>query len=120
MIIPEKIEKQEKIPKIEIPEFYARKRVIGLATILNEEQTMIYSNSKETRVADMEEIWQWILSLLKPEQRPITRAIRQNFISTEIMANYCRTIGHKYPDHQCSKCHGEDNVIPAINLEFLR
>ncbi|KAG5631068.1 hypothetical protein H5410_002785 [Solanum commersonii] len=125
MIIPE---------KIEIPEFYAKERVIGLATILNElstnylsensvwsyyarEQTMIYSNSRETRVADMEEIRQWILSLLKPEQRPTTRAIRQNFISTEIMANYCRTIEHKYPDHQCSKCHGEDNVIPAVNLE---
>ncbi|KAG5615322.1 hypothetical protein H5410_015146 [Solanum commersonii] len=73
MIIPEKIEKQEEIQKIEIPAFYARKRVIGLATILNElatnylsgntiwsyyarEQTMIYSNYRETRPADMEEI----------------------------------------------------------------
>ncbi|KAG5580285.1 hypothetical protein H5410_050912 [Solanum commersonii] len=83
MIIPEKIEKQDEIQKIEIPELYARKRVIGLATILNElstnylsgnsvwsyyarEQTMNYSNSRETRPADMEEIRQWILSLLKP------------------------------------------------------
>ncbi|WMV30087.1 hypothetical protein MTR67_023472 [Solanum verrucosum] len=94
MIIPEKIEKQEEIQKIEIPGFYARKRVIGIATILNEllvdnsvwsyyarEQTMIYSNSRETREADMEEIRQWILSLLKPEQQPTTRAIRQRFIS---------------------------------------
>ncbi|KAG5601360.1 hypothetical protein H5410_032730 [Solanum commersonii] len=129
-----KIEKQEEIQKIEIPAFYARKRVIGLATILNElatnylsgntiwsyyarEQTMIYSNCRETRPADMEEIRQWVLSLLKPEQKPTTRAIRQNFISTELMANYCKTIGHKYPDHQCSKCYGEDNVIPAVNLE---
>ncbi|KAG5599296.1 hypothetical protein H5410_030666 [Solanum commersonii] len=47
MIIPEKIEKQEEIPKIEIPEFYARKRVIGLATILNELSTNYLSeNSK--------------------------------------------------------------------------
>ncbi|WMV13750.1 hypothetical protein MTR67_007135 [Solanum verrucosum] len=116
MIIPEKIEKQEEIQKIEIPGFYARKRVIGIATILNEltnnylsgnsvwsyyarEQTMIYSNSRETREADMEEIHQWILSLLKPEQQPTTRAIQRSFISPEIMANYCRTIGHKYPDH---------------------
>ncbi|KAG5614949.1 hypothetical protein H5410_014773 [Solanum commersonii] len=92
MIIPEKIEKQNEIQKIEIPEFYVRKRVIGLATILNElatnylsgnavwsyyarEQTMIYSNCRETRPADMEEIRQWVLSLLKPEQKPTTRAI---------------------------------------------
>ncbi|KAG5594654.1 hypothetical protein H5410_035886, partial [Solanum commersonii] len=134
MIIPEKIEKQNEIQKIEIPEFYARKRVIGLATILNElatnylnentiwsyyarEQTMIYSNCRETRLADMEEIRQWVLSLLKPEQKPTTRAIRQNFISTELMANYCKTIGHKYLDHHCSKCYGEDNRIPAISFK---
>ncbi|KAG5590868.1 hypothetical protein H5410_041382 [Solanum commersonii] len=134
MIIPEKIEKQKEIQKIEIPEFYARKRVIILATILNElatnylsgnavwsyyarEQMMIYSNCRETRLADMEEIRQWVLSLLKPEQKSTTRAIRQNFISTEIMENYCKTIGHKYPDHQCSKCYGEDNIIPVVKLE---
>ncbi|KAG5630642.1 hypothetical protein H5410_002359 [Solanum commersonii] len=122
------------IIQIVILAFYARKRVIGLATILNElatnylngntiwsyyarEQTMIYSNCRETRPADMEEIRQWVLSLLKPEQKPTTRAIRQNFISTEIMTNYCKTIGHKYPDHQCSKCYGEDNIILAVNLE---
>ncbi|KAG5614952.1 hypothetical protein H5410_014776 [Solanum commersonii] len=98
------------IIQIEIPEFYARKRVIGLATILNElatnylsenvvwsyyarEQTMMYSNYRETRPADMEEMRQWVLNLLKQEQKPTTRAIRQNFISTEIMANYCKTIG---------------------------
>ncbi|WMV57996.1 hypothetical protein MTR67_051381 [Solanum verrucosum] len=73
MIIPKKIEKQEEIQKIEIPGFYARKRIIGIATILNElstnylsgnsvwsyyarEQTMIYSNSREIREVDMEEI----------------------------------------------------------------
>ncbi|KAG5614946.1 hypothetical protein H5410_014770 [Solanum commersonii] len=75
------------------------------------------SATKEDKTADMEEIQQWILSLLKPEQKPTTRAIRQNFISPEIMANYCRTIGHKYSDHQCSKSYGEDNVIPAVKLE---
>ncbi|WMV10236.1 hypothetical protein MTR67_003621 [Solanum verrucosum] len=75
---------------------------------------MIYSNSREVREADMEEIRQWILSLLKPEQQPTTRAIRKNFISLEIMTKYRKTIGHRYPDHQCSKCYGEDNVIPAV------
>ncbi|KAG5629766.1 hypothetical protein H5410_001483, partial [Solanum commersonii] len=125
---------ENKTRYIEIPEFYARKRIIGIATILNElttnylngnsvwsyyarEQTMIYSNSREIREADMEEIRQWILSLLKPEQQPTIRAIRKNFISPEIMTNYCKTIGHKYPDHQCSKCYGEDNVILAVQLE---
>lgn len=78
---------------------------------------MIYSNSKEVREADMEEIRQWILSLLKSEQQPTTRAIRKNFISPEIMTKYCKTIGHRYPDHQCSKCYGEDNVIPDVQLE---
>ncbi|WMV46049.1 hypothetical protein MTR67_039434 [Solanum verrucosum] len=78
---------------------------------------MIYSNSREVREADMEEIRQWILSLLKPEQQPTTRAIRKNFISPEIMTKYCKTIGHRYPDHQCSKCYGEDNVIQAVQLE---
>ncbi|KAG5580212.1 hypothetical protein H5410_050839 [Solanum commersonii] len=57
------------------------------------------------------------VSLLKSEQKPATRAIRKNFISTELMANYCKTIGHKYPDHHCSKCYGEDNIILAVNLE---
>ncbi|KAG5590116.1 hypothetical protein H5410_040630 [Solanum commersonii] len=131
---PEKIVKEEEIQKIEIPAFYARKRIIGLATILNElatnylnentiwsyyarDQMIIYSNCRETRPADMEEIRQWVLSLLKPEQKPTTRAIRQNFISTELMKNYCKTIGHKYLDHHCSKCYGEDNIIPAVNLE---
>ncbi|KAG5631064.1 hypothetical protein H5410_002781 [Solanum commersonii] len=56
-----------------------------------------------------------VLGLLKPEQKPTTRAIRQNFISMELMANYCKTIGHKYPDHHCSKCYGEDNIIPIAN-----
>ncbi|WMV30352.1 hypothetical protein MTR67_023737 [Solanum verrucosum] len=134
MIIPEKIEEQEEIQKVEIPAFYAGKRIIGIATILNEltsnylnnnsiwsyysrEQTMIYSNCREFRAADMEELRQWALSLLKPEQQPTTRAIRKDFISSEIMTRYCKTIGHKYPDHQCSKCQGEDNVIPDVQLE---
>ncbi|KAG5615148.1 hypothetical protein H5410_014972 [Solanum commersonii] len=53
----------------------------------------------------------------KTRTKPATRAIRQNFISTELMENYCKTIGHKYPDHNCSKCYGEDNIIPTVNLE---
>ncbi|XP_070045270.1 uncharacterized protein [Nicotiana tomentosiformis] len=75
MLVPEKIEEQEEIEKINIPDFYANKRIIGISTILNElannylnqnaiwsyysrEQTMIYSNCREIREADMEELRQ--------------------------------------------------------------
>lgn len=36
MIIPEEIEPQSEIPKIEIPSFYANKRIIGITTIIQE------------------------------------------------------------------------------------
>ncbi|KAG5575989.1 hypothetical protein H5410_056123 [Solanum commersonii] len=67
--------------------------------------------------ADMEEVQRWILSLLKPEERPTTRALKVGFISAELLIRYCKLIGHKYPDHICSKCNGEDNVIPDVQLE---
>ena len=119
---------------MDIPEFYANKRTIGIATILSEmktnylnensirtyynrDQTIIYSNCKEIRIADMEDLRQWILSLLKPEQIPTTRAIRKNFISVNLMTRYCKLIGQKYPDHICSKYEGEDNYVPDVQLE---
>ncbi|KAK4707187.1 hypothetical protein R3W88_033260 [Solanum pinnatisectum] len=134
MLIPEKIEKQDEIPIVDIPDFYANKRVIGIATILTElannylnnntiwsyysrDNTMIYSNCRETREGDMEEIRQWILSLLKPENIPTTRAIRKNFISPALLTRYCTTISSKYSEHICSKCHGEDNNVPTVQLE---
>ncbi|XP_070048610.1 uncharacterized protein [Nicotiana tomentosiformis] len=97
MLVPEKIEEQEEIEKINIPDFYANKRIIGISTILNElannylnqnaiwsyysrEQTMIYSNCREIREPDMEELRQWVLSLLKPEQSTTTRAIRTQIL----------------------------------------
>ncbi|XP_070048584.1 uncharacterized protein [Nicotiana tomentosiformis] len=40
---------------------------------------------RDTR-SRMEELRQWVLSLLKPEQPTITRAIRTNFISPELKA----------------------------------
>ncbi|XP_075112118.1 uncharacterized protein LOC107802406 [Nicotiana tabacum] len=36
MLIPEEIEQQPEIPKIEIPSFYANKRIIGITTIIQE------------------------------------------------------------------------------------
>ena len=101
MIIPEDISAQPEIPKVEIPNFYANKKTIGLSTIIQELATnylqgiaiwsyysrdhlMIYANSKEVRTADMEEVQRWILSLLKPELPPTTRALKQVFISKEL------------------------------------
>ncbi|KAG5599883.1 hypothetical protein H5410_031253 [Solanum commersonii] len=60
----------------------------------------------------MDEVQRWISSLLKPEERPTTRALKAEFISKELLTRYCKLIGHKYPDHICSKCNGEDNIIP--------
>ncbi|WMV50092.1 hypothetical protein MTR67_043477 [Solanum verrucosum] len=134
MIIPEDIGQQEEICKIEIPSFYANKRIIGISTIIQElannylngnaiwsyyarDQLMIYSNSRELRKVDMDEVQRWILSLLKPEERPTTRALKEGFISAELLTRYCKLIGHKYPDHICSKCNGEDNIIPDVQLE---
>ncbi|KAG5581119.1 hypothetical protein H5410_051746 [Solanum commersonii] len=109
MIIPEDIGQQPEIQEIEIPSFYANKRII--------DQLMIYSNSRELRQADMDEVQKWILSLLKLEEQPITRALKKGFISNELLTRYCKLIGHKYPDHICSKCNREDNVIPDVQLE---
>ncbi|WMV55033.1 hypothetical protein MTR67_048418 [Solanum verrucosum] len=89
MIIPEDIGQQEEICNIEIPSFYANKRIIGISTIIEElannylngnaiwsyyarDQLMIYSNSRELRKEDMDEVQRWNLSLLKPEERPTT------------------------------------------------
>ena len=57
------------------------------------------------------------MSLLKPEATPTTRAIKQGFISEELMTRYCKLIGHKYPDHICSKCNQGDDIIPEVQLE---
>ncbi|KAG5631090.1 hypothetical protein H5410_002807, partial [Solanum commersonii] len=70
----------EEIQKIEIPDFYANKRIIGISTIIQEltnnylngnaiwsyysrDQLMIYLNSSKLRKTDMDEVQQWILSL---------------------------------------------------------
>ncbi|KAG5606377.1 hypothetical protein H5410_027869 [Solanum commersonii] len=104
--------------------FYANKRIIGISTIIQElennylnenaiwsyyarDQLMIYSNSRELRREDMDE----------PEERPTTRALKTGFISKELLTKYCKLIRHKYPDHICTKCNGEDNIIPDVQLE---
>ncbi|WMV49798.1 hypothetical protein MTR67_043183 [Solanum verrucosum] len=131
MIIPEDIEQQPEIQKSEIPSFYANKKIIGISIIIQElannylngnaiwsyyarDQLMIYSNSRKLRKEDMDEVQRWILSLLKQEERPTTRALKIGFISAELLTRYCKLIGHKYPDHICSKCNGEDNIIPNV------
>ncbi|KAG5628092.1 hypothetical protein H5410_013310 [Solanum commersonii] len=98
MIIPEDIEQQPEIEKSKIPSFYANKRIIGISTIIQElannylngnairsyyarDQLMIYSNSRELRKADMDEVQRWILSLLKPEELPTTRALKLEYFN---------------------------------------
>ena len=73
MIIPEDRGQQPEITRVEIPSFYANKRIIGLSTIIQElannylqgnaiwsyysrDHLMIYANSKEIRQEDMEEV----------------------------------------------------------------
>ncbi|KAG5616702.1 hypothetical protein H5410_016526 [Solanum commersonii] len=58
-----------------------------------------------------------IQKIEKPKERPTTRALKKGFISAELLTKYCKLIRHKYPDHICSKCNGEDNVIPDVQLE---
>ncbi|KAG5586523.1 hypothetical protein H5410_046957 [Solanum commersonii] len=60
------------------------------------DQLMIYFNSMELRKTDMDEVQRWILSLLKPEERPMIRALKVGFISAELLTRYCKLIGHKY------------------------
>ena len=135
MILPEEIGPQPEIPEKDIPSFMANKRLIGLTIVIQElvnnysngnaiwkyssrDQVMIYSNSRELRIADMEEVRQWILSLLKPEEAPTTRALKKEFISPELLTRYCQLIGQKYTDHRCSKCNGGDTIhIPEVILE---
>ena len=78
---------------------------------------MIYANSKELRKSDMDEVQRWILSLLQSAEQPSTRALKKGFISEELLVRYCKLISNKYPDHKCSKCNEEDNVIPTVDLE---
>ncbi|KAG5581051.1 hypothetical protein H5410_051678 [Solanum commersonii] len=108
MIISEDIGQQPEIQKSEIPNFYANKRIIGISTIIQElannylngnaiwsyyarDQLMIYSNSRELRKADMDEVQRLIL--------------------------YCKLIGHKYTNHICLKCNSKDNIILDVGLE---
>ncbi|XP_075096252.1 uncharacterized protein LOC107809276 [Nicotiana tabacum] len=70
MIIPEEIEQQSEIQKMEIPSFYANKRIIGIATIIQE----LANNYLQGNA-----IW--------------------SYYSRD---QYCKLVGHKYPDHICS------------------
>ncbi|KAG5600182.1 hypothetical protein H5410_031552 [Solanum commersonii] len=101
---------------MEIPSFYANKRIIDISTII-QELANNYLNEIELRKTDMIEVQRWILSLLKPEERPTTRALKAEFISLELLTRYCKLIGHKYRDHLRTKCNGEDNVISDVQLE---
>ncbi|KAG5577701.1 hypothetical protein H5410_057835 [Solanum commersonii] len=96
-------------PKSELANNYLNENAIWSYYV--RDQLMIYFNSRELRKSDMDEVQRWILSLLKPEGRPTTRALKEGFILAELLTRYYKLIGHKYPDHICSQCNGEDNII---------
>ncbi|KAG5605140.1 hypothetical protein H5410_026632 [Solanum commersonii] len=77
---------------------------------------MIYVNSRELRRSDMDEVQKFILSLLKSEEKPTTRALKAKFISSELLTRYCKLIGHKYPDHICSKYSLQHEKKSYLNL----
>ncbi|KAG5568570.1 hypothetical protein H5410_064419 [Solanum commersonii] len=58
----------------------------------------------------MEEIRPMVLSPRNPNKTD-NKSYKAKLYLSELMENYCKTMGHKYPDHQCSKCYGEDNII---------
>ncbi|KAG5600397.1 hypothetical protein H5410_031767 [Solanum commersonii] len=67
----------------------------------------------------MDEVQRWILSLLKPEERPTTRALKEGFISTELLTRYCKLIGHRYRIIYVQSASGEDNIIPDVQLGII-
>ena len=81
---------------------------------------MIYANSREVRQADIEEVQKWILSLLKPQYTPTTRALKKGFIFEGLLTKYCKIIGHKYPEHICSKCNKGDDTIPRSPIRVKK
>ena len=56
-------------------------------------------------------------TLLKPKFTPTTRALKKGFISEELLTKYCKLIGHKYPEHICSKYNEADDTIPEVLFE---
>ena len=76
-----------------------------------------YIQTPEIRRENMDEVQRWILSLLKQEEQPTTRALKKEYISEKLLTRYCKLIGHKYPDHRWSKCNGGDNVILDVDLK---
>ncbi|KAG5591172.1 hypothetical protein H5410_041686 [Solanum commersonii] len=89
----------------------------SLKVVKRGDKALILFFGAELIVEGFMKVQRWILSLLKPKERPTTRALKAGFISTELLTKYCKLIGHKYPGHICSKCNGEDNIIPDVDLE---
>ncbi|KAM3305928.1 hypothetical protein P3S67_012797 [Capsicum chacoense] len=101
MIIPEDIAQQSEIPRIEISEFYANKRLIGLSTIIQElannctngnpiwsyysrDHQMVYSNSKKLRLTDMEDAWH----LSNPDAEKVFKALRAAGVKLAVVSNF--------------------------------
>jgi hypothetical protein len=138
VLLPEEVIVQDEIPETEIPAFFAEKRIKNIEGIIDElikmyaqsyqnqfhvwkyssrDHTLIYSNSKIRKEADTEEIRKWIITFMKPDDEPATRAIRKGFLSPQLLVKYCKRIGQLYPDHACSKCKGNNSEVPDVSIE---
>ena len=57
------------------------------------------------------------IELVKARTNTYDKSYTKDFISANLMTRYCKLIGQKYSDHICSKCEGEDNYVPEVQLE---
>lgn len=48
------------------------------------------------------------------------KSYKEIFYSPNLMTRYCKLIGQKYPDHLCTKCEGEENYVPDVQLELKK
>lgn len=135
MMIPEESEMQPEIKK-ELFDFIKGKRVIQISQILRKlintyenrnligiyidrDHELVFSNSREVKENDHEELRKWIVTLLRPEEKHLMRIIKEGFACAEILQIYCRIVGKDYQDHYRSKCGGTNNKKPIIEIEDI-
>lgn len=133
MIIPEAPVSQQTLPVEDLPKMMQQKRVVNLKIIYEElykiftsenpiwkyyskDQTLIYSMAKIKRDGDLDEVRNWLETIVRPDEQPKTRAIKKDFISEEAKPFMCKVFNN-VSYHQCSHCGGKDDIIPDVTLQ---